>query len=229
MPEDADGEYHMATLRGKTVAALGSNPVEGAPPAWNTYVTVDDVEATAEAVKEAGGKVMSEPFDVFDAGRMAVFADPAGAVFMVWKPNLMIGAELVGEPGTMVWNELVTNDIEGSREFYGKALGWQTSSMDFPGGVYTIWHPPGVEPATGTGDGNGVGGMISNDNWPEGTPPFWLVYFAVEDVDATAARAAELGGAVAIPAFDVPGVGRIAGITDPQGSIFCVMVPNPQA
>ena len=66
------------------------------------------------------------------AGRMAVFADPSGAVFMAWKPNLMIGAELVGEPATLVWNELVTDDIEGSREFYAKALGWQTSSMEFP-------------------------------------------------------------------------------------------------
>ena len=145
MPAEADGRYFMARLRGKDVAALGSAPQEGMPAVWNTYVTVTDVEETAEKVKDAGGTVMMEPFDVFDAGRMAVFADPSGAVFMAWKPNQMIGAYIVNEPNTLSWNELATRDVEGSKEFYGKVFGWQTNDMDFGGGSYTVWYLPGVE------------------------------------------------------------------------------------
>ena len=144
MPPEADGRYFMARLRGKDVAALGSQPMEGVPALWNTYVTVDDVEATAEKVKDAGGTVMMEPFDVFDAGRMAVFADPSGAVFMAWKPNQSIGAYIVNEPNTLSWNELATRDPDGSKEFYGKVFGWQTNDMDFAGGSYTVWYLPGV-------------------------------------------------------------------------------------
>jgi uncharacterized protein len=228
MPEGADGEYHVARLRGKEVAALAGQPIEGAPAVWNTYVTVVDVDAKAVTVAEAGGQVMMEPFDVLDAGRMAVFADPAGAVFMGWQPSRMIGASLVNEAGALGWNELVTGEIEASKAFYGAVFGWQTSSMEFAGGEYTIWHLAGAEPKQAPPDegGNGIGGMIPIDNWPDGTPPFWLVYFGVEDTDATAARAGELGGAVALPAFDAPGVGRIAGLTDPNGALFCVMAPE---
>ncbi len=163
MPPEADGEYHVASLRGKDVAALGSQPMEGVPAVWNTYVTVEDVEATAEKVKEAGGTVMMEPFDVFDAGRMAVFADPSGAVFMAWKANQMIGAYIVNEPNTMSWNELATRDVEGSKEFYGKVFDWQTNDMEFGGSTYTVWSLPGVE----VGQGNGIGGMMEmNEQFP---------------------------------------------------------------
>src|SRR4051794_3594395 len=106
MPADAPGDYYMARLRGKNVAALGSQPMEGVPPVWNTYVTVTDPDETASAVKAAGGNVIMEPFDVMEAGRMGVFADPAGAVFMAWKPNQNIGSEIVNEAGAFSWSEL---------------------------------------------------------------------------------------------------------------------------
>jgi predicted enzyme related to lactoylglutathione lyase len=228
MPPDQDGEYHMASLRGKDVAALGSQPMEGAPAVWNTYITVASADDGADQVKAAGGTVVMDPFDVFDAGRMAVCSDPAGAFFSVWEPKESIGAELVNETGTLSWNELVTNDVDGSKRFYGDALGWQTSAFEAGGDAeYTIWHPPGAEPKQGPDEGgNGMGGMIGSRAWPEGTPNFWLAYFAVDDTDATVARAEELGGAVAAPAFDVPGVGRMAVLADPQGAVFAVIQPS---
>jgi len=223
MPPEADGEYHVASLRGKDVAALGSQPMEGIPAVWNTYVTVEDVEATAAKVKEAGGTVHMEPFDVFDAGRMAVFADPSGAVFMAWKPNQMIGAYLVNEPGALSWNELATRDVEGSKEFYGKVFGWQTSDMDFAGGTYTVWYREGEA----VGQGNGIGGMMEmNDQFPADLPPHWLVYFSVDDTDATVARAGELGGNTIVEPFDAEGVGRIAVVGDPNGAAFAVITVN---
>lgn len=224
MPEGSDGEYHMATLRGKRVAALGSNPMAGAPAGWNTYFTVDDADAAAAAAANAGGKVLMDSFDVMDAGRMAVLADPAGAVFMLWQPKETIGAEVVNEDGAWSWSELVTDDVEGSKRFYGELLGWQTTTMEFAGGEYTIWHRPGAEPKQAPPDqgGTSFGGMLPSSNWPDATPNFWLAYFAVADVDATAARAGELGGSVVAPAFDAPGVGRIAVLGDPQGAAFAI-------
>ncbi len=123
MPEGSEAQYFMATVRGRNVAALGSNPVDGAPPAWNTYITVASAEDAAAAVTAAGGTVAMEPFDVMEAGRMAACADPAGAFFMVWEPRENIGAELVNEPGTLTWNELTTADVEGSKRFYSDVFG----------------------------------------------------------------------------------------------------------
>jgi predicted enzyme related to lactoylglutathione lyase len=217
MPEDSDGQYFMATLRGKNVAAIGSNPVEGVPPHWNTYITVESADDAAAAVKEAGGMVAMEPFDVFDAGRMAACADPAGAFFMAWEPKDNIGAELVNEPNTFSWSELTTNDVEG--------FGWNPMPMDFAGGQYTIWNHGGVEPKQAPPEegGTGLGGMMSTDALPAGTPNFWQVYFNVEDADATVAKAEELGGSVMNPAFDAGDVGRIAVLADPQGAVFAVI------
>jgi predicted enzyme related to lactoylglutathione lyase len=227
MPEDADGRYFMATLRGKNVAAIGSNPVEGVPPHWNTYITVESADDAAAAVKEAGGMVAMEPFDVFDAGRMAACADQAGAFFMVWEPKDNIGAQLVNEPNTFSWSELTTNDVEGSKEFYSKVFGWNPISMDFAGGEYTVWNHGGVEPVSAPPEegGTGLGGMMDSSALPDGTPNFWQVYFNVEDADATAAKAQELGGQVMNPAFDAPGVGRIVVLGDPQGAIFAAITP----
>lgn len=225
MPPEADGEYHMATLRGKNVAALGSTPVEGVPPTWNTYITVTSADEAAAAVRDAGGTIAMEPFDVFDAGRMAACADPAGAFFMVWEPKENIGAQIVNEPGAFSWSELTTSDVEGSKEFYGKVFGWNPTSMEFAGGEYTIWNHGGMElkQAPPEEGGSGLGGMMSNASMPEGTPSFWQVYFSVDDTDATVARATELGGSVIAPAFDAEGVGRIAVLADPQGAGFAVI------
>lgn len=222
MPAEMEGEYHMAELDGKAVAACGSQPQEGVPATWNTYVTVDSADRTAEAVTAAGGTVMMEPFDVLAAGRMAVHADPTGAIFMSWEPKDMIGAERVNEPGAMGWNELATRDREASKGFYGSVFGWTTSTMDFEGGQYTMWHHPEDET-------QGIGGMLemAGDQWPADMPPHWMVYFVVEDPNAAAQMCEQLGGKVAVPPFDTP-AGPMAVLSDPQGAVFSVINPAAQ-
>jgi predicted enzyme related to lactoylglutathione lyase len=217
MPPGSDAGYYMARLRGRDVAAV-SGQMNPGPPVWTTYITVADADATAAKVSGAGGTVYSEPFDVFDSGRMAVLADNSGAPFCIWQAGQHIGASLVNEPGAMCWNELMTRDPDGAKRFYGEVFGWRTSTMPFEAGEYTLWH------LAGEGDPDGVGGMISmvGELWPTDIPPQWRVYFAVEDTDATSSRAEALGGGVRVPAFD-SSVGRIAALNDPMGAPFSVI------
>jgi hypothetical protein len=217
MPPDSGGQYFMARLRGRDVAALSSQMSPG-PVLWTTYITVDDADATAAKVSDAGGTVFAEPFDVFDSGRMAVLADNSGAPFSIWQAGQHIGAGLVNEPGAMSWNEVMTRDPDGAALFYREVFGWRAASMPFAGEEYTVWHLPGG------GDPDGVAGMLPmvSEQWPADIPPQWRVYFSVEDTDATGSRAEELGGRVAVPSFDSD-VGRIAVLYDPLGAPFSVI------
>src|SRR6202022_3676739 len=119
MPPDSPGKYFIARLRGGDVAAVGSQP-EGAPPmaVWNTYVWVESADETASRGQDAGGGVVMEPFDVMQAGRMAVFTDPEGATFCVWQAKEHRGARIVNEPGSLNFNGLNTRDPEGAQAFY---------------------------------------------------------------------------------------------------------------
>src|SRR5919204_2004678 len=141
MPAEAGAKYFMARIRGGDVAAVGSIP-EGAPQmaTWNTYVQVDSADDAATKVREAGGKTLMEPFDVMDAGRMAVFADPEGAVFLVWQPKENKGAQIVNEHGSVNFNGLNTRDVEGAKSFYGHVFGWTTLDL---GGGGEMWTLPG--------------------------------------------------------------------------------------
>ena len=221
MPPDSGGEYHMARVRGKDVAALSSQADEGAPTTWNTYISVASADEAAAKALTAGGKTLTDPFDVFDAGRMAVMLDSAGAMIMVWEPKRMIGAELVNEPGALCWTELVTDDVEAAGAFYGEVFGWTTSTMATNGADYTLWHLAEGEPP--------IGGMtaISPDRHPPDIAPHWSICFAVADTDATAARCAELDGTVAVEPFDTD-QGRTAILVDPQDAGFAVIaLTNP--
>jgi predicted enzyme related to lactoylglutathione lyase len=230
MPPEAPGSYYMARIRGRDAAAVGSQP-EGAPPGamWNTYIQVDSADETAEKVKAAGGSVVSEPFDIFDAGRMAVFADPQGAVFCVWQPKDMRGTQVDNEHGAINFNDLHTNDIEGAAAFYGEVFGWGT--LDMGGGNYT-WtlkaygdhleelNPGNRERMKEMGAPDGFADVVASLGPVEGgAPPHWGVTFGVDDADATAQTARELGGEVVAGPFDAPWV-RLAVIRDPQGATF---------
>jgi uncharacterized protein len=213
------GGYRQAMLNGKPVAGMMPLMQEGQPPAWSTYVSVADADATAAAVKEAGGNVMAEPMDVMDLGRMAIFADPTGAVFGVWQPGTFIGAGVVNESNAVVWNELNTRDPEAAKAFYAAAFGWGFEERQFETGTYT---------SLKAGDTT-VGGMIDiTGRAPDEVPAHWLVYFAVDDVDATAAKAQETGGGLTLDPFDIAEVGRIAIVKDPFGAVFAVMAPDPE-
>ena len=130
MPPDSEGKYFIGRIRGGDVAAVGSQP-EGAPPmaTWNTYNWVENADATASKAIEAGGKAMMEPFDVMDAGRMGVLADPEGAVFCVWQAKQHKGARIVNEPGSLNFNGLNTRDAENAKRFYGSVFGWQIMAL----------------------------------------------------------------------------------------------------
>jgi predicted enzyme related to lactoylglutathione lyase len=233
MPPDSPGKYFIARLRGGDVAAVGSQP-EGAPPmaVWNTYVWGESADETASKVQAAGGRVVMEPFDVMDAGRMAVVADPEGATFCVWQAKEHRGAQVVNEPGSLNFNGLNTRDPDGAQAFYGSVFGWETRGLEGGAGM---WRLPGY------GDfleqrNPGLRERMAEMGAPEGfedvvaavtliaddqadTPPHWNVTFAVDDADATAEKAAELGGQVLLPPFDAPWV-RMTVITDPQGATF---------
>jgi uncharacterized protein len=212
-PVEETGGYRMLTLGGRNVAGLGPTQGEGQPAMWTTYVSTDDAEAVAAKVRDAGGRVMMEPFDVLGAGRMAVFVDTGGAFLSVWQPQSHHGADIVNEPGSFCWNELATRDIGDAKRFYEAVFGWQGETNAYGETSYTEWKL----------SGRTIGGMIQmNEQWPPDVPPHWMVYFAVEDVDAAAERAQELGGKVAVPPSDTP-AGRFAVLNDPHGAVFSII------
>jgi predicted enzyme related to lactoylglutathione lyase len=233
MPPGSDGKYFIARIRGKDVAAVGSIP-EAAPQQamWNTYIWVESADDAASKVRDAGGSVVMEPFDVMDAGRMAVFTDPEGAVFCAWQANQNKGAQLVNEHGTVNFNDLNTREPEDAKSFYGSVFAWQT--LELPGGS-EMWTVPGygdylerdnpelrenmAEMDAPEGFEDVVASLVPiGDDQPD-TPPHWNVTFAVDDADAIAGKATELGGKVLMPPLDAPWV-RMTVIADPQGATF---------
>ena len=213
------GGYGLFRLDGKTVAAAGPLMGEGALPSWTIYFATQDANATADAVKRAGGVVRADPFDVFTQGRMAQFTDPGGALFAVWQPGETKGLDAVNDPGTLCWTELHTTDPAGAMPFYQAVFGWVTQDMPMGEFTYTVIRPAG-------GDENSSQGGImplSPDMAAAGVTPSWRVYFEVADCDAAVATATRQGGSVAVPAMDIPGVGRFAILTDPAGAAFAVI------
>jgi uncharacterized protein len=240
MPPGSEGKYFIARLRGRDAAAVGSIP-EAAPQMamWNTYVAVESADETASKVRDAGGDVMMEPFDVMDAGRMAVFTDPEGAVFCVWEAKENKGLGIVNEHGSLNFNRLNTRDVDGARSFYGSVFGWTTLALD----AGEMWTLPGYgdhlerdnpdlrKQMAEAGAPKGFEDVVASinpipDDQPD-TPPNWSVTFAVDDADATAGRATELGGKVIAPPFDAPWV-RMAVIGDPQGATFIAAKYAPE-
>lgn len=231
MPPGSGSSYFIARIRGGDVAAVSAVP-EGAPPTamWNTYVWVQSADETASKVREAGGSVLTQPFDVPEAGRMAVCADTEGAVFCLWQARRHRGAGIINEHGSLNFNGLNTRDLAGAKAFYGAVFGWAAQRF----GNSEMWtlraygdhleqRDPGLRQRVAE---MGVGGFedvvasimpITADE-PD-VRPYWDVTFTVDDADATAERALALGGSVVVAPFDAPWV-RMAVIADPQGATF---------
>jgi predicted enzyme related to lactoylglutathione lyase len=216
--EPDGGGYTTFLKDGQAVAAVGPLAGPEQPPAWTAYFATPDADALAGRVRAAGGTVLMGPFDVFDHGRMAVCADPAGAVFGAWQAGSMGGADLVGAQGALGWVELASRDPEGARSFYRAALEIGDRTVPYESFEYTLWLV----------DDTPVAGMVpmEGDLWPTEVPPHWMVYFAVADCDYTAARAAELGGSVSVPPTDTS-AGRFTVLVDPHGAYFSVITPDP--
>jgi predicted enzyme related to lactoylglutathione lyase len=237
-PAGSRGQYHVGRLRRRDVVGVGSQP-DGMPPqpGWNMYVSVDSADETAAKVADAGGAVLTEPFEVGSAGRMAVLADPEGAAFCVWEPKEWFGAQLVNEHATWNFNELNTRDPGGAQTFYRAVFGWEATTLVTGDGGFTMFRRPGYgdfqaerDPElrermsadhVPAGFEDAVAWLIPmrDGQFPEDTPAHWSTTFAVDDADAIADQAEKLGGKVLAPPFDAPWV-RMTVISDPQGAVF---------
>ncbi|NBM17377.1 VOC family protein [Streptomyces sp. GC420] len=217
------GGYGMFEVDGRTAAGGMTVTGEQGPPAWTVYFQTPDADATAKAVREAGGTVLLAPMDVFDLGRTAVLADSAGAAFGAWQPGKNKGLDVVGEPGALCWTELYTPDVPRAAAFYDKVFGWETANTPWPGGAFTSARP------AGTGEEAMFGGLwpLEADPSESGRRPRWLVYFEVGDCDAVVARAGRLGGGTRTEPMSMEGVGRVATLRDPYGAEFGVVTSEP--
>jgi hypothetical protein len=205
------GEYSMFRLRGRDVAGLGGEAIE--PAAWTTYVWVDDLDAAVARVREAGGSVLRAPFAALDGGRIAIAADPAGAVVGLWQLGEHRGAQLVNEPGAWAMSVLYSPDPERVQAFYHAVFGWETDSFG-PAMLFRLPGFVGGEPTQPVP--RDVVAVMSQGDTPHWMPGFW-----VPDADAAAAAVSELGGTVLQPPADT-GVGRTAVVTDPAGAVFSI-------
>jgi len=220
---DSSGRWIYTMFRkGKQDAAgLSAQPpaMAGAPPVWNSYISVADADKTVIAAEEAGAKILMPAMDVMDAGRMAVIADPTGAVFSIWQAGKHAGAGVINEPNAYAWNELLSSDVETAKSFYAEVFGWTYTSMDLgPAGIY--WVIEG-------GDSGGLGGLMTRPKaLPAQAPDGWLVYFLADDITAKVTATTKGGGSVIYGPADIPGVGTIATLADPQGGVFSLMQPK---
>jgi uncharacterized protein len=225
MPPDHPGKYFLCKLRGRDVAGVVSQ--HGAPPpptpVWSTYIQVESADETARRVVDAGGSVIGEPFDSPGGARVAVLADPSGAVFCVWQPDDHGGAQLINEPGAWSMSQLLAYDTESAKAFYGEVFGWDAGAFEFGDAQITLWSVPGYvggEPGQPVAR-DVVAVMLPAEQLGDGGPPRWSVDFRVDDADGTAGRAEALGGKVVTGPYDVPGF-RQAVLADPQGATFTV-------
>jgi uncharacterized protein len=210
--------YSMFQMRGKPVGAgYTMRPEErqsGAPPHWNSYVTVADVDASAKKAESLGAKVLAPPFDVMDAGRMAVLQDPTGAIVQIWQAKRSIGAMILNEPGALCWTELTTSDTKAAEAFYTALFGW-TPKHSSPGSPmeYTEFSVGGIP---------GIGMMPKPAQMPAHIPSYWMPYFQVASLDASFAKAKSLGASVMVPPQEIPNTGRFSVQSDPQGAMFAL-------
>lgn len=219
------GGYAVCTLKGKPVAGImkamnpdGTVPDPLPPTVWTTYLSTDSIDATVKSVTDAGGTVMMGPMDVMDLGRMAVIADPAGAVVGLWQPGTFDGAGIVNEHGALIWNELTTPDLAKASAFYSSILPVTTTESEMEGAEGYVEFKV---------NDRAVGGMMDMSKMPPGVPPHWQPYFHVDSVDDVQAAAVRAGATVLAPAFDMV-AGRMAVLADPQGGAFSIITASMQ-
>lgn len=191
----------------------------GIPPHWNLYIAVASVDESAKRAGELGGKIVAPPFDVMDAGRMAVIQDPTGAIFQLWQANRSQGIGIAGVPGTLCWADLNTKDPDRAKQFYEGLFGWTIS--------------PGEKDPSGylhikSGD-EFIGGVPPASLMDPNTPSHWMIYLYTEDIGATTNRAKDLGAKILMTPMKIQEVGEMAVIADPQGAIFALFSASNEA
>lgn len=202
--------HERALAGGRTVAAIRSEP--GGAAAWTTYLATDDVTATLENVRSAGGTVVMEPRSA-GAGMFALVADPTGGVFGLWQGESFAGSQAVNEPGAPCWAEASSTDTRAAGAFFAAVFGLE-AAQPWQGYNYTQLKSAG-EP---------VAGILghTHENRPKKGPTAWLVYFQVEDAATAAHAATDHGGTVLEDAQKTP-FGTMAIITDPAGARLVVI------
>jgi predicted enzyme related to lactoylglutathione lyase len=212
-PGEGEYDYTMISSGGQSHGGYGQ-AMEGAPPPhWLSHVRVENLDETIEKANGAGGKLAAGPFDMSEVGRMAIISDPQGAYISAYAP----ASDGPAPEGVFVWDELGTTDVDAAQRFYEEVFGWTTSDMGSEYGGYRIFN---------RGD-TGVAGLMALPD--SSIPPHWQPYVAVDDPDGTAAKARELGGSVLMEPMDVPKVGRLAVLSDPQGATFGIIKPEPES
>lgn len=213
-----DYTYEMINAGGTMIGGYKAPTSERQPAHWIAYVSVDDVDAAAKTAVAKGGKLVVAPYDMPQVGRMALIADPQGAQLYLFKmPEGDAPDEPVTPHGRWLWNELHTTEPVKAVSFYEDVIGFTHKAMDTGGGgTYYI-----LESKGGVGRG-GVTGHLQ-----KGVPPHWLPYVAVDDADATIARARKLRATIQFGPEDIPNVGRFGVLQDPTGAVLAIMKPAP--
>jgi uncharacterized protein len=224
-PEETGG-YGFLTKDGKMVAGYGPTQSADQPSAWHSYIKVEDADQTTEKAKEAGGQVVFGPIDLpNESGRMAVFQDPTGAFISINQQQKHPGAQLVNEPGTWNWNNLLTRDMDTAKDFYGKVFGWSATHNEQAPDFVWMWQVEGQRWPEGI-----AGLMEMGSDIPAEAPPYWQVYFVVENTDEAVEKTKSAGGRLIFGPLDIP-VGRMATLFDPQGAAFSIIelhMPEPR-
>jgi uncharacterized protein len=222
---DPDGYWYFRQ-NGKLVAGLETFRIEGQVPAWLGYVSVDDVTAKAGKVGDAGGTVVAGPLDVpGGAGSLAVCRDTEGAAFGLWQPRELQGAQLVNEPGSWTWNNLLTRDVDAAMDFYGRVFGWTATQPEGAPDFIWNWQVEGQRWHEGL-----AGLMRMGSEMPPYVPPHWQVYLVVESVDAAVEHNEAGGGTLIYGPLDIP-IARMASVVDPQGAHVALLesrYPEPR-
>ncbi len=208
-----DGSHYTMIQAGETPIAGVLKPDADVPTAWVSYVSVDDVDAAAKRVVTAGGATHMDAFDIPGVGRMQGVSDSQGGMFCLFKAETGDNPAAEG-PGSVHWNELWTSDPKASLAFYENVLGYTHDEMEMPNGTYYVFK-----------DGDQMrGGMLQAPS--SDIPTMWLQYIAVDDCDATLARAKQNGASVIAEPVDAEGVGRFAILRDPVGGMIGVIKPQ---
>jgi predicted enzyme related to lactoylglutathione lyase len=204
-------KYHEILVGERPIGGITGTMGPGQPSAWHAYVSVDNVDAAMQRATQHGGKVQMPPMDIPGTGRFAMLADPSGAVIapFTYTSEQPSKPEVQGQPGTFVWNELLTEDPQAGQRFYSQVFGWSVRGQDMgPMGTYHLFQRGGQD----------VAGMMKK---PAEVPvSFWLYYVGVADVDAVHNKALALGAQPTTGPMDVPGVGRLSGFIDPAGAML---------
>lgn len=206
-------DYQVCALDGKDVGGIGPKQpgTEHLPSRWTTYLATDHLDRTLAAVTAQQGTPLLER-EVEQHGRMALAADPTGAIFGLWQAAEHIGTERSIEPGRLVWSEALSEDFETARKFYTSVFDYRAEEI---GGYnrYAALYAAG-QPVAGAGE--------LHPDFPAGTPPHWLPYFAVRGTDETVGHAISAGGKTLGKPLETD-FGRMAVLVDPEGARFAVI------